>query len=287
MRLGGYFVAESVNDMDNLCSKLDHYGLSAIQAPSRLSDMEDDICIEFGERAKKLNICIGEAGMWQNFFVEDLEMRQERITLVKTMLQKADLMKCDTVVSLVGSKFQVEPPITPHPDNYTTPFQDDFREIVLRILDGLDLEHTTYTIEPWHNSFFYQPEEINAFIDSIDHPNFGLHLDQMNMVSQDNYFNTTELINLTFDRLSNKIISVHLKDVRCDGQYMMLKYDEVMIGDGVLDYPTFLNRLSELPEDITCFCEHLSSEEEYADNFNRLHDLADSIGLGFKKRSER
>jgi hypothetical protein len=32
MRLGGYFVAQSVEDLDPLCEKLDHYGLSASPA---------------------------------------------------------------------------------------------------------------------------------------------------------------------------------------------------------------------------------------------------------------
>ncbi len=104
------------------------------------------------------------------------------------------------------------------------------------------------------------------------------------MVNQ-NYFNRTgELINKTFDLLSDKVLSVHLKDIRCDFDHMFLKWDEVFIGDGVMDYETYLKRLSGLPEDTPCFCEHLELETEYALNFSRLHYIAEKVGVSFKRR---
>ncbi|OGB67146.1 MAG: hypothetical protein A2Y94_11755 [Caldithrix sp. RBG_13_44_9] len=119
----------------------------------------------------------------------------------------------------------------------------------------------------------------------VDHPAFGFHLDQMNMISQRNYYRTTHLINNTFKYLGKYICSAHLKDLRCDPGYMFLKYDEVLIGDGVLDYHTLLTQLSGLPEDIPCFCEHLYSENEYKVNFSRLHQLAQKAGVEFRRRS--
>ena len=48
---------------------------------------------------------------------------------------------------------------------------------------------------------------------------------------------------------------------------MFLKWDEVYIGDGVMDYEIYLKRLAELPPDTPCHCEHLSEERDYALNF--------------------
>jgi sugar phosphate isomerase/epimerase len=158
---------------------------------------------------------------------------------------------------------------------------------VLRILDGIDLRTSRYVIEPWHNTFFYQPEEIRAFIDAVDHPAFGLHLDQMNMVSQKDFYRTTDLIHRTFDLLADAVASVHLKDIRCDYTHMFLKWDEVLVGDGVLDYDTYLKRLARLPADTPCFCEHLREEADYIVNFGRLHELADKAGVAFLGRGER
>ncbi len=59
----------------------------------------------------------------------------------------------------------------------------EFREIVLRILDGLELGRTSYALEPWCNTFFYEPGDIHDFFAMVDHPNLRFHLDLMNMGS--------------------------------------------------------------------------------------------------------
>src|SRR5262249_26245677 len=140
-------------------------------------------------------------------------------------------------------------------------------------------------IEPWPTTFFHRPEAIRGFLDSVGHPRVGLHLDQMNMVSPDTYFHTTELIETTFDLLADDIGSVHLKDVYWDPTHMLMKLDEVLIGDGVLDYETLLRHLAALDGDLTCYCEHLPAESLYAVSFERLHRLADEGGTPFIRRT--
>ena len=287
MRLGGHcYVAERVDALDALCAKLDAHGLSAIPAPRCLADMSDEQCVAFGAEARSLGLVIGEAGMWRNLLTQDTDLRRQRIGTVRTMLEKADLMGCRCVVTLVGTKDPSDRVLAPHPYLYTADCKRELRDIVLRILDGLNLKTSRYVIEPWHNTFFYQPEEIREFIDGVDHPSFGLHLDQMNMVSQKDFYHTTELIDRTFDLLADAVGSVHLKDIRCDYRHMFLKWDEVLIGDGVLDYHAYLGRLASLPEDTPCFCEHLSEEADYILNFARLHERAGKAGARFLRRGE-
>ncbi len=286
MRLGGYFSAQAVDELYGLCEKLDAHGLSAIPAPENLAGMTDEACARFGSKARDLGMVVGEADMLQNLMTDDAEARRERIETVRTLLRKAEVMRCGCVVTLVGTKDPSDAVLAPHPYMYTDDCRREFRDIVLRILDGLDLQATRYVIEPWHNTFFYQPEDIRSFIDSVDHPAFGLHLDQMNLVSQKYFYKTTELIDRTFDLLANTVASVHLKDIRCDHRHMFLKWDEVHIGDGVMDYATYLKHLSQLPSDTPCFCEHMSEESDYVLNFSRLHDLAAEVGLRFLRRGE-
>jgi sugar phosphate isomerase/epimerase len=286
MRLGGHlFQAETISELHELTEKLDCYGLSTITAPRGLADTNEDFCQEFCQEAERLNIVIGEAGFWQNLMTDDTELRNTRIETVRRLLKKGDLMGCRCVVTLVGSKDPSDAAAAPHPYMYTEACKQEFREIVLRILDGLDLKTTKYTIEPWHNSFFYRPDEIKTFLDMVDHPLFGLHLDQMNMVSHETFYDTTQLINTTFDLLADKVASVHLKDVRWNYHHMFLKWDEVTIGDGVLDYDTYLKRLDTFDADMPCFCEHIQTEELYALNFARLHYKAEKAGTAFIKRT--
>ena len=284
MRLGGFFSAETVQELAALCEKLDTYGLSAVRAPRQLVEMTVEECAEFGQCASEFNIVIGEAGMWENLLTDDQERLNDRIQRVRTMLRNADAMGCRCVVSLVGTKDPSDRALAPHPYLYTDDCKAEFREVVLRILDGMDLKTTRYVIEPWFNTFFYQPEEIRAFFDSVDHPHFGLHLDQMNMVSQPYFYNTTALINKTFDLLADRVVSVHFKDIACDFNHMFLKWDEVDIGDGVMDYITYLRRTAELPPNTPAFCEHMHTEQEYALNFARLHYRAGQADMKFLRR---
>ncbi|MBI3947567.1 MAG: sugar phosphate isomerase/epimerase [Armatimonadetes bacterium] len=283
MRLG-YYTAGTPAALDALAEKLDIYGLSAVW-PS-LDGLSDEECVALGERARALGIVLGEAGMWENILTADPELRDQRIRKTRDLLRKADLAGVKCVVTLAGSMDPSGRSLAPDARNYTEACKRELREVVLRILDGLALKRVRYGIEPWHNTFFYQPEEIREFIDRVGHPAFGLHLDQMNMVSQASYHNTTELINKTFRLLADRAWSVHLKDIRCDPGHMFLKWDEVRIGDGVMDYETYLRRLADLPADTPCFCEHFKSEGDYAICFARLHHLAKKADVRFLCRGE-
>jgi len=154
MRLGGFYGARNVAELDLVCQKLDSDGLSAIPAPPHIQNMTDDDCRHFGEKAKELDIVVGETGMWDNLLTDDKNLQENRIQQVRSLLQKAEKMRCRTVVTLVGSLADSNPPLAPHPGNYERKFRKSFREVVLRILDGFDFQFTKYSIEPWHNTFF-------------------------------------------------------------------------------------------------------------------------------------
>ena len=284
MRLGGFFRPETIAELAAVGNDLDRHGLSAVVAPRRIAEMGDDEAVEFGELARSLGIVVGESIPNLNLMVRREETRSARIEALRAILRTSDLMECHASVILVGSVAAADAIAVPDPYMFTDACRREFREVVLRVLDDLDLRHTKLVIEPWPNSFFYKPEAILEFLESVDHPSVALHLDQMNMVGQDTYYDTTALINTTFDLLAGHIGGVHFKDMLWDWSHWLLKFDEVPIGDGVLDYDTYLRRLLELEGDVICFCEHLPGEPEYATNFSRLHELARGIGFEFERR---
>jgi len=283
------FAAEQIDGIEPLCDRLDTYGLSAIVAPGRLADMSDGELEQYGDKARSLGLVIGEAFYYANMMAREAQQRSRHVANVRSMLVKAERMGCRSVITLVGTNHPSDNPTQPHPTDpymHSDEAAEEFRRIVLRTLDGLELANVKYIIEPWNNTFFYQPERIRAFIDSVGHPMLGLHLDQMNMVHQSDYYDTTGLINRTFDLLADKVFSVHLKDIcftRGPGDFMAFK--KVRIGEGAMDYETYLRRLAELPADTPCYCEHLAGEGDYALNFAQLHRLAESVGVSFLPRT--
>jgi len=280
------FNPTSIDELEPLCEKLDRHGLSAITPPPTLAEMSDDECVAFGERARQLGLVVGEAGFWRNLLTRDLEEQTRRRGIVRTMLQKADLMGCRCVVTAVGTTEPSDAWNGPGPYMFTDECKAEFRELILWLLDGLELQTTKYCLEAWCNAFFYKLDDITDFIDRVGHPLFGMHLDQMNLVTHETFYRTTELIHRTFDLLAPHVVSLHMKDIQWDYKHMFLKWDEVLIGDGVLDYPTYLRRIDrDLPDDVPCYCEHLPDEATYLDNVERLHRKAEELGLAFKPRA--
>jgi sugar phosphate isomerase/epimerase len=287
MRLGCTLLApQSIPEMKGLVEKLDCYGLSAILAPKLLAEFTEDEAIEFGKAARSLGLVIGEAGYWENLLTEDADVRVSRIERLRRILRNADLMGCRSTNTLVGTKHPSDRPLFPHAYNFTKDCRDEFREVVLRVLDGLELENTKYGIEPWFTTFFYQPEDIREFIDSVDHPRFGVHLDQANMISHAYFYRTSELIEKTFGLLADKAVSVHIKDLQWEGAHFGLRWNEVYIGEGTMDLVTYLRKIDSLDPDMTCYCEHFPEERDYAVNFARLHQIAERAGTSFLRRSE-
>jgi sugar phosphate isomerase/epimerase len=111
-------------------------------------------------------------------------------------------------------------------------------------------------------------------------------MDQMNMVSQETFFDTTALIRKTFRLLAEYVGSVHIKDLACDHRHMFLKYDEVALGDGVMDLSSYLKAIETLGPEMTCYLEHMAEERDYAMCAARLHAMAEQEGLRFLRRGE-
>lgn len=282
MRLGcTVFRAESEEDLDALAHKFDCYGLSALVAPKSIEDFTEEQAHSYGEKARRLGFVLGEAGFWENLLTPDKELQQSRIERLRRVMRLADVMGCNSVNTLVGTRHPSDRPLFPHAYNFTEECRREFRDIVLQLLDGQDLKHSRLGIEPWYTTFFYQPEDIRAFIDAVDHPRFGVHLDQGNMISHATFYNTTDLIRRTFALLKDHAVSVHIKDLDWQGDHFGLRWNEVFIGDGTMDLVEYIRHIDGLGPDVTVYCEHFADEGEYAINFARLHQLARKAGSSF------
>ena len=284
MRLGGWYSASSFDELDGICQKLDKHGLSVIVAPSSAIEWPNDQCKKYGQRVRDLNIIIGQWGMWENLMTENRELRNQRIKKVQTILTKADMMGVPCVVTHVGTRDPSDHSLAPHSWMYTDQCKVEFCNIVRKILDEVQLNTTHYIVKPWPNTFFFHLNAIREFIDLVDRPHFGVQFDPASMIDCNSFYKTTDLIHSAIDLLEDKILSIVLKDIKWDFHHTSIKWDEVPAGDGVMDFDTLIKRISRLPEDIPCLCEHLSAEKDYAENFRRLHALAGQAGISFKKR---
>ena len=110
---------------------------------------------------------------------------------------------------------------------------------------------------------------------------FGVHLDPCNLVnSPERFYRNTELLDECFDKLGPWIASCHAKDVAWEVE-MQIHFREVTLGEGELDYTTYLKRLAALPGDVPLMIEHMKGAEEYDKSREYLFDVGKKIGVSF------
>ena len=51
MRLGGWYNASNLDELDDVCQKLDKHGLSAVVAPAAAIEWPEEHCATYGQRA--------------------------------------------------------------------------------------------------------------------------------------------------------------------------------------------------------------------------------------------
>ncbi|MBX3567464.1 MAG: sugar phosphate isomerase/epimerase [Rhizobiaceae bacterium] len=286
MRLGGVAVGpQNLAEIGPFCEKADRYGISAIVAPKAIATMTTDEAQRFGETARAAGLIIGETGFWENLITLDAALRQDRRSRLRQVMINADAMGCRSVAILAGTRHPSDKPFAAHPYMFTEACRRELRDVVLTVLDGLACTQTRLGMEPYAHSFFYGPEAVRDFIDEVGHPRFGVHLDQANMVAPADFFETGELIDRTFALLKPHVVSVHLKDLSWPVSPLGLKWEEVDLGEGMMDFDAYFRHVARLDPDMTCFCEHFATEGDYARNFVRAHDLAGRSGHSFSLRS--
>jgi sugar phosphate isomerase/epimerase len=270
------------DDFETHSAEIERFGIGAIGGPDRIAEWTLDECAAYGELAAGYGLAIAETFRMCNPLHPDPDYRTRAISDLRELLRRADVMRVGSVVTLAGSLADgdtFDGAIRPHPDNWSSRAVAGLREFCERVLDGLDLTQTTYSLEPMPSSFFHEPEPIAEFLTAVGHPLLKLHLDMMNMHSMHTYFHSTELIDRTFDLLADHIVVVHAKDLLWSDREIFVRLLEVVPGDGVLDYPRFVERLRELPADIPVMTEHWADIEDYHRGIDYLRTLATEKGV--------
>lgn len=171
----------------------------------------------------------------------------------------------------------------PDPANLT---QEAFEIAVINARDILKAvkptrAKLTYEMMPW--AIPDSTEAYLALIDSVDHPQFGVHLDVANIISSvRRYFFSTAVITECIEELGEHIVSCHLKDVRLEGT-MTTHLDEVRVGTGGLDLRAYLQGIYDLSHQPPLMLEHLPTPEEYDQARKYILALGDDMGITFEK----
>ena len=276
IRLGGPLFQKFTNP-DEWVAVLKAKGYRAAYCPVGLAASSEEIRA-YEQAAKRANIVISEVGAWSNPISPDAKMAKEAFDKCVNSLALADEIGANCCVNISGSKNHTHW-AGPHADNLTKETFDQVVEVTRNILQTVKPTRTYFTIEqmPW--AF---PDSVDTYLDlikAIDHPQFGVHMDPMNLiVSPRLFYRNAELIKDCFNRLGPHIRSCHGKDIIIKEDYYMPQFTEVAPGKGVMDYTVFLTELSKLPN-IPLMMEHLRSEAEYDEAAAHIRSVGEKINI--------
>lgn len=262
MRLGGP-VFRWEDDPELFARRHQEKGYRAATCPKFLKAGGTALNQKFLRELQKRDVTVAEVGAWSNPLSPDKEEAEKSIAYMTERLALAEEMGAATCVNVVGSGTAATW-YGPDAANYTRDFFDHAVDVVRRIIDAVQPKRTRLSFEIMPYSFLDGPQEYLQFLKAVDRPAAGVHFDPCNCVnSPRRYYHLTPFLEQCFDLLGDKMVSVHLKDIKLLVDRITVVFEEVPIGRGGMDYLTLLRRINRLPKDTPAILEHLGSEEEY------------------------
>lgn len=281
IRLGGHGLPIGSDDPYAFARAHREFGYGAAYVPEvRLDDRDRLVAIEQAFAAA--NVVLAEIGIWRNLVSPDEAVRKANLAYAVERLAIADAVGAGCAVSYIGS-FRAGTDYAPAAENMGPEAFDACVETVRYLLDTVKPTRAKFALEMMQYSL---PDSVDSYVElinAIDRPMFGAHFDPVNIIMTPRvYFDNGALIRECFDKLGQWVVSCHAKDITLHHQ-AALHLDEVQIGEGVLDYRTYLGELNRLPREVPLMLEHLKGEE-YAVARDRIFAVGDAISVDFAVR---
>lgn len=235
------------------------------------------------------DLLIAEAGAWKNLIAHDEAVRQANLDFAVHQLALADEIGARACVAYHGTVGHPGDPwqlsdnydYGPHPDNQSEAGFQRAVDTARHVIDMVKPKRTKFSLEmvPWLVTD--TAENYLKLLRAIDRPQFGAHIDAVNMVvSPRLYFDTGRMIREAFALLGPWIVSCHAKDIVMQGGPGNISFhmDEVVPGDGNLDYVAYLKAIDALGRDVPLMLEHFD-EPGYRRGLAHIKKVAAEVGV--------
>lgn len=190
----------------------------------------------------------------------DLKEREKVYRYTVDSCVAAEKVGCPMVTTHTGSAGR-ERAMSPHRDNWTWETWKLSVKAMKQILKDTAGMKVALGVEATNMTAMNNPRAHLKLIEEIGDPRLKVCIDPVNMINLGTYFRNTELIEECFDLLGEHIIAGHAKDTWILPDRMSAYITEVAPGKGILDYETYLVRLSRLSYPRTLLIEHIPDEE--------------------------
>jgi sugar phosphate isomerase/epimerase len=285
MRLGApVFLKGTELNPENYLLEHVKKGYSAAYCPEGLTAGDTDLIKAYRKEAEKQDVLFAEVGAWCNLLTLDETLRKKNLEYTIERLALAEELGAKTCVNIIGTRCE-ENWFGPDAENYSEDFLGEAVDTARRIVDAVKPQRAKLSFEMMPYSFLDSPEEYLRFLKAVDRKEIGVHFDPVNCINSPRlYYRSGAFLQEAFRLLGDRIVSIHLKDIRIDHTLVSAAFYEVPIGQGGMDYTVLLREAAKLPEQTPLMLEHLAEEQEYDLAAEQVRITAGKVGAAFWNR---
>jgi sugar phosphate isomerase/epimerase len=264
-RLGGFGI-DYTGDPEAYAKAHVEFGYNAAYMPNISVENRDEIAAIVKAMADA-DVVIAEGGAWRNLIAHDEKVRKANLDYAVHQLALADEMGARACVAFHGTVGHPGDPwqlsdnydYGPHPDNQTEAGFERAVDTARYVVDAVKPKRAKFSLEmvPWLVTD--TPENYLKLLKAIDRPQFGAHIDAVNMVITPRlYFKSGRMIREAFELLGPWVVSCHAKDIVMQGGpgTISFHFDEVPPGEGNLDYVAYVTEIARLGREVPLMLEH-------------------------------
>jgi len=233
---------------------------------------------ELVKALKAYNISVFEYGGYVNMLHPDPATRERFLKQLAVCIETAEKVDCPMVGTISGSRDPHPYGINPHPDNWTLATWRLLVAGIKQVLKDTSGSRVCLGMEAQVTTNLDSPRAHLRLMEDVGDDRCVVNLDPVNMVSFERYFHTTELIDECFDLLGEKIYGCHAKDTFVVPDKQTVYAQEVCPGRGVLDYETYLVRMSRMKWPRSIHPEHLPLDQ-YSEAKAYIRKVAKKVGV--------
>ncbi|HDY87661.1 MAG TPA: sugar phosphate isomerase/epimerase, partial [bacterium] len=232
---------------------------------------------ELKEALKKYDVTFFGFRAANNLIHPDLSERKKIHRWLIEQCEASERLEAPSVTTAVGSCSPVSA-TTIHKDNWTWDTWKLSVKVIRQILKDTAGMKVALGIEALNLTNINNPRAHLQLIEDVGDSRCKVTIDLVNMINLGTYFRTTELINECFDLLGEHIIVADAKETYVLPNKMSAYITQVVPGKGILDYETYLVRLSRLSYPRSLLIEGIA-EKDYPEAKKYIEETAAKVGV--------
>ena len=232
---------------------------------------------EVVKACKKHDVIIYEVGGYTNLVTPNTERLAQNLKRLAHCIEVAESVGCRMVGTVAGCR---DPKylINVHPDNWTLETWKLLVKSIRQVLNDTAGMKAAIGMEAQVTTNIDTPKAHKRLIEDVGSDRLKVNLDPVNMMTLARYYHTTELLEECFDLLGEDIVGCHAKDTFIWPDKQTVHVQEVCPGKGVMDYETYLVRMSRLKYPRPLEPEHIE-DEEYPEAKAYIEKVAKKVGV--------